>query len=535
MYRYDRIKTKEELLIPLKIKMENNIDNADRLLVKREPVVSFKTENFTTFKGKGSYIVLDFGKEIAGGIRIITRSTDKTANVRLTFGESLSECLSTVGKKNATNDHSTRDFRAVIPFMSDLTFGQTGFRFVKIELSDNKTLTVQNIFAVSKTQEFDFEATIKTNDKDLNKIIDTAIYTLKLNFQNGFIWDGIKRDRLVWCGDLNQEIITSLYCFGNTDNITNSLTFLKDDTNDGEWINAIPTYSAWWVINLIDYYRLSGDKDYFENNKHFAETILKMVDDSITDDGRMIFDKRAGMPFYLDWPTYEKEDAVIGTACVFLVASNKFLELENNNSALSITKKLNCYLNKKSKYKQVTAFQILAGKKPTKDDLSLIEKNGAEGFSTFMTYYLLTALSELNSLNSIDIIKEYYGGMLSKGATTFWEDFDIKWMDNSSTLERLPSENEKDIHADFGRYCYKKFRHSLCHGWSSGVVAFIIENIIGIKVSDGFKKVVVKPNLIGLKTINAVIPTPFGKLEININGKDVKINSPKEIKIVLKD
>lgn len=188
MYRYDRIKTKEELLLPLRIKMENNIDNADSLLVKREPVVSFKTENFTTFKGKGSYIVLDFGKEIAGGIRIITRSTDKTANVRLTFGESLSECLSTVGKKNATNDHSTRDFRAVIPFMSDLTFGQTGFRFVKIELSDNKTLTVQNIFAVSKTQEFDFEATIKTNDKDLNKIIDTAIYTLKLNFQNGFIW-----------------------------------------------------------------------------------------------------------------------------------------------------------------------------------------------------------------------------------------------------------------------------------------------------------------------------------------------------------
>ena len=32
MYRYDRIKTKEELLLPLKIKMENNIDNADRLM-----------------------------------------------------------------------------------------------------------------------------------------------------------------------------------------------------------------------------------------------------------------------------------------------------------------------------------------------------------------------------------------------------------------------------------------------------------------------------------------------------------------------
>ncbi len=29
---------------------------------------------------------------------------------------------------------------------------------------------------------------------------------------------------------------------------------------------------------------------------------------------------------------------------------------------------------------------------------------------------------------------------------------------------------------DFGAYCYLGFRHSLCHGWSSGVVKFIQEN-----------------------------------------------------------
>ena len=55
-------------------------------------------------------------------------------------------------------------------------------------------------------------------DALLNRIIDTAAYTLKLNLQNGYIWDGIKRDRLVWSGDLHQEILLSMYLYGDNAN-----------------------------------------------------------------------------------------------------------------------------------------------------------------------------------------------------------------------------------------------------------------------------------------------------------------------------
>ena len=103
--------------------------------------------------------------------------------------------------------------------MSDLQYGQTGFRFVRIELLEGAPATVQNVFAVSTLPEFDTEASIRTDDEELNEILRTAAYTLKLNFQKGYIWDGIKRDRLVWCGDLNPEILTSLYLFGDTENI----------------------------------------------------------------------------------------------------------------------------------------------------------------------------------------------------------------------------------------------------------------------------------------------------------------------------
>ena len=66
--------------------------------------------------------------------------------------------------------------------------------------------------------------------------------------------------------------------------------------------------------------------------------------------------------------------------------------------------------------------------------------------------------------------------MLSIGATTFFEDFDVEWLENSSRIDRLPKKNQKDIHGDFGKHCYVGFRHSFCHGWSSGVIRFIFDN-----------------------------------------------------------
>ena len=65
--------------------------------------------------------------------------------------------------------------------------------------------------------------------------------------------------------------------------------------------------------------------------------------------------------------------------------------------------------------------------------------------------------------------------MLDKVATSFWEDFDMDWVQNSCRIDAKPKHGEKDIHGDFGKFCYNGFRHSLCHGWSAGVIKFIEE------------------------------------------------------------
>lgn len=109
------------------------------------------------------------------------------------------------------------------------------------------------------------------------------------------------------------------------------------------------------------------------------------------------------------------------------------------------------------------------------ESYEVLIRDGAKGMSTFMSYYLLKAVACKDLDKAIELLKQYYGGMLSVGATSFWEDFNIDWLKGSSRIDELPKVGEKDIHGDFGGYCYVGFRHSLCHGWSSGPASFLLE------------------------------------------------------------
>ena len=139
----------------------------------------------------------------------------------------------------------------------------------------------------------------------------------------------------------------------------------------------------------------------------------------------------------------------------------------------------------------------------------------------------------------MDIIRQYWGGMLDMGATTFWEDFDLEWTKNAARLDEITPPGKKDIHGDFGAYCYPGFRHSFCHGWSSGPTAWLTEHVLGVKVMEpGCKVLHIKPNLGDLEWVEGTFPTPKGVVKIkhtrNANGTITsKIDAPKGIKVKL--
>ena len=79
------------------------------------------------------------------------------------------------------------------------------------------------------------------SDPLLNRIWETGAYTVHLNMQQ-YIWDGVKRDRLVWIGDLHPELSTIQAVFGDQQVIRDSLDLVTSQTPADQWMNDIPTY-----------------------------------------------------------------------------------------------------------------------------------------------------------------------------------------------------------------------------------------------------------------------------------------------------
>lgn len=516
--------TEKELILPVSVKAYKNVIDSEELTAAKSAYISFDQSHAAQFTQKGAYVVLDFGKELCGGLRILTSTVENMyAKVRVTLGESLTEACSSIGEKNATNHHAPRDFTADIVNLSDLTVGQSGFRFARIELLTETPFSVRNIYGVNTLPVFPREGFLKTDDEALNQIMETAAYTLKLTCQNGMIWDGVKRDRLIWSGDLNPEILTGLYRFGDIPNVPNALSALRQSTPEDKWINDIPCYSAWWVLNLCDYFRFTGNREFYQQNRQYALQIMERINRCVASDGTIDFrlDPEQYMVFFLDWPSYRTEDSAVGAASLILYTANRMLDIEDNTPCRQLHEKLQPWLYKDAIHKQVRAFQILAGRRQP-GDAAFLEKGGAEGMSTFMAYYILKADAIAGGTNQIAMIQDYFGGMLDRGATTFWEDFDVAWLEGSGRIDRFPEPGQKDIHGDYGAFCYQGFRHSLCHGWASGVLAFLYEYLLGVQLHPG-GKITVMPQPMGIHWAEGAVPVPDGMLCVQVtDGRVIK-------------
>ena len=243
-------------VLPEKLVSVSGSLNAKTLLKKKEDQILLTESDLAVFEA-GGHIVLDFGKEYAGGIRILTHF--KAGRVRIRFGESLTEANSDIGVSGSTNDHAIRDFETPLAFLSDATLGNTGFRFVRIDFYDETE--VKSIYAATVSYNgkpiYEYKG-----DKDIERIFLTAKRTVDLCASGRYVWDGIKRDRLVWFGDLHPETIALSSVYGKCQNVENSLNLARKTTPIGEWMNTFPSYSMWWITTVYDYMRLSGRTEF---------------------------------------------------------------------------------------------------------------------------------------------------------------------------------------------------------------------------------------------------------------------------------
>ncbi len=466
-------------LYPYKIKQSENVEGAESFLHEKQLQIGLNEPKAATFR-PGALLVLDFGKEIRGGVRILTSDTKDAGcvHVRIRFGESLSECFAELGEKNATNDHSTRDMKVDLPAWSDLCFGDTGFRFVRIDLLSDEEVRIKAIVARSYELHKTPVYTYTGKDELIAEIFDVAKRTIDLCSVGRYVYDGIKRDRLVWVGDMYPEMLALTTLYGRFPALERSLDFAKSQYPLPQFMYNMPTYSLWWILIVCDYCERTHAEDFIFGQLEYMFGLLKLFDRKIDTDGRLTINN-----CFVDWPSVGSRDEYTGAVLIAIAAYKKAIALlekfgydtESFCASLSAL-----YRNDLTVYgqKQILGLKYFALGTLSDEEYAMLIRNGANGFSTFMSYFILKAVASRDEMLANQLMKEYYGGMLSVGATTFFEDFDLKWLNGSSVLDELPHDGQKDIHGDFGAHCYVGFRHSLCHGWASGVLAFIREHSV---------------------------------------------------------
>lgn len=119
--------------------------------------------------------------------------------------------------------------------------------------------------------------------------------------------------------------------------------------------------------------------------------------------------------------------------------------------------------------------------------------------------YVLFAMSGMgHTPAALKFAKDYWGGMIKEGATTFWEGYDLAWP-KVHPHRYLQADNLTGYYV------------SLCHGWSSGVTAWLTERVLGVESEGvGYAQATIAPNLCDLSWVKGNVPTPHGLIQVDV-------------------
>ena len=302
-------------LVALPGELTAGVENPEALLRNFDGQLTTGTPDvcrLSTRDGRSASVLLDFGKELCGGIALSAaiRADQRALKVRIRLGESVSEAMSDVGgdapMASATNEHSLRDFTLGVPWLGNVEAGNSGFRFVRIDLVEpDAELNLKAVRAILRYRDVPYLGSFRCDDERLNRIWETGAYTVHLNMQE-YLWDGVKRDRLVWLGDMHPEVMTVQSVFGGNEVVRRSLDHVRDNTPLPGWMNWIAAYSMWWVIIHRDLYMYEGDLNYLGEQQEYMRALLRVLASQMDGDRENL----QGGQRLLDWPTSQMPDVI---------------------------------------------------------------------------------------------------------------------------------------------------------------------------------------------------------------------------------
>ncbi len=478
-------------------------------------------------------IVLDFQKETFAYLNL--NDIMGTGSLKIYYGESLEEAMSnkaeTIDVVFINNDNHLQ-----------LNTART-FRYVRI--IRDAGLEIGTINALFEYLPLVTKGWFSCSDSLLNKIWSVSDYTFRLTAREFFI-DGIKRDRWLWSGDALQSYLMNYYTCNDFDLVKRTIIALRGKEPVYTHINTILDYSFFWIISIYDYYFYSGDLDFVKWIYPKIETLLEFCLSRLNRNG--LVEAKPGDWVFIDWtkPAMSKEGELCFEQILFYQSLKVFSmlsELTENqenfvkyrNLASDVLTKINrIYLREDGLYvhrrinnkiddkifKHPNIMAVYYGMSNQDNSNRAIKDQGLlnlkvpEIITPYMKFYELSALCELGEHELVlEKIRSYWGGMLSEGATTFWETYDP---------------NEKGVEHFIGGNIDRPYSKSLCHSWGATPLYILGKYFLGVKpLSPGYESYLIEPNLGNLTWISGVVPLNQGKVSIFADKKSIIIKTNK--------
>jgi hypothetical protein len=451
-------------------------------------------------KSKRNDLIIDFGGHMVGRIQFVIKPTlpaHAPVQLKFTFGEAPSEL------KESFNDYQGTLSKAwlqeeiiTVHTMPDTVIlpHRYAFRYLKIEhmaSAGDLDFYIIDIFCESvSSASLDLGETSRKISPEFVKISDVSIKTLQDCMQTVFE-DGPKRDRRIWIGDFKLQALANYYSFQNTDLVKQGLyLFAATASKEGlvygtvfeqPWPHPqehLPIdYCLLYNTILTDYYEATGDLETIEDLWIVARQQVLQIMPYINEKG--IIEASPDWWTFIDWnEELDKQTSLQGIAIYTLNKTwelAKILKKQDEIPHLPILIEsmkegvLENYYDQKtglftsSSSKQVSTasqtWMILSGTvSPGKGKLLLGKMIGLKELikpvSPYLYHYVVEAMITCSMYQEArELLQQYWGGMISKGADTFWEVYDP----------------ENDYLSPYGSIQM----NSYCHAWSCTPVYFI--------------------------------------------------------------
>jgi len=483
-------------------------------------------------KRTGNSLLIDFGKETFGFVKLHGLKGKGKAN--LYYGESKEEALATETCETMDN----LDINKSVAGDSLINLSKA-FRFVNIQLDPGV-----NIDSASMLYEYlpvADRGKFRSSDAQLNKIWDISKYTMELTTREFFI-DGIKRDRWIWSGDAYQSYLMNYYLAFDSRSVTRTTLALRGKEPVSSHINTIMDYTFYWFLGVHDYYKYTGDKEFVTQLYPRMKSLIDYCLSRRNANGMM--EGLAGDWVFIDWAEKLSKQGEVSFEQLLFCRSLETMalcaDLANDASGAANYRKMaadlkakifEAYWNDEKKAlvhsrvngvqsDNVTRYANMFGiffdyfneeqKEQVKQSV-LLNDNVQKIVTPYMRFYELEALCAMGEQDYVlKEIKDYWGGMLDLGATSFWEEYN-------------PDKKGEEHYAMYGR----QFGKSLCHAWGASPIYLMGKYYLGVQpLTAGYETYSIQPVLGGLKWMEGSVPTPGGDIKIYCSTSEIKVNSP---------